>query len=49
MDPPPLHVRTFPRTLPHKCGWRRVAIGMGLARHLLKLNYYSGMSLWIRQ
>src|SRR5215471_2189413 len=37
MDAPPLHDRTFPRTLPHKCGWRRVAIGMGLAHHCLEL------------
>src|SRR5215468_1824897 len=33
MDAPPLHDRTFPRTLPHKCGRRWAAIGMGLAHH----------------
>ena len=32
-DVPPLHVRTFPRALPHKCGSHRVAIGIGLAHH----------------
>jgi hypothetical protein len=39
MDAPPLHDRTFPRTLPHKCGRRRVAIGMGLAHHCLYLMF----------
>jgi hypothetical protein len=35
MDAPPLHERTFSRTLPHKRGRCRVAIGMGFAHHCL--------------
>jgi hypothetical protein len=49
MDAPPLHDRTFPRTLPHKCGWRRVAIGMGLAHHCLYLNLHFYIISEIRQ
>jgi len=37
MDAPPLHERTFSRTLPHKRGWCRAVIGMGLAHHCLYL------------
>jgi hypothetical protein len=32
-DVPPLHERTFPRSLPRKRGRRREAIGMGFAHH----------------
>jgi hypothetical protein len=39
MDAPPLHERTFSRTLPHKRGRCRAAIGMGLAHHCLKLTF----------
>jgi len=43
-DMPPLHERTFARSLPRKRGWCREAIGMGLAYHLLDLSYHFGMS-----
>ena len=32
-DVPPLHERTFPRSLPRKRGRCREAIGMGFAHH----------------
>src|SRR5215469_2310308 len=38
MDAPPLHERTFSRTLPRKRGWCRAVIGMGLAHHCLYLS-----------
>ena len=37
MNAPPLHERTFSRTLPHKRGWCRAVIGMGFAHHYLYL------------
>jgi hypothetical protein len=49
MDAPPLHERTFPRSLPHKRGRCREAIGMGLAHHRVYLTFHSHMILEIRQ
>jgi hypothetical protein len=37
MDAPPLHERTFSRTLPHKRGRCRAVIGMGFSHHYLYL------------
>ena len=48
-DVPPLHDRTFPRTLPHKCGRRREAIGMGLAHHLFIAHVHCYIISEIRQ
>ena len=49
MDAPPLHERTFPRSLPRKRGRRREAIGMGFAHHCVYLTFHSHMILEIRQ
>jgi hypothetical protein len=46
---PPLHERTFPRSLPRKRGRCREAIGMGLAHHCVYLSFHSHMILEIRQ
>src|SRR5258708_31398042 len=46
---PPLHERTFPRSLLRGRSWRREAIGMGLAHHCFNLNYHCCMILEIRQ
>ena len=46
---PPLHERTFARSLPRKRVWCREAIGMGLAYHCVYLNFYSYIILEIRQ
>jgi len=46
---PPLHERTFPRTLPRKRGRRREAIGMGFAHHCVDLTFHSHMILEISQ
>ena len=46
---PPLHERTFPRSLPRKRGRCREAIGMGLAYHCVYLSFYSYIILEIRQ
>ena len=48
-DVPPLHERTFARTLPHKRGRCREAIGMGFAHHCVYLTFHSHMILEIRQ
>jgi hypothetical protein len=49
MDEPPLHDRTFPRTLPHKRGQCWAVIGMGLAHHCLYLGQHSYIISEIRQ
>src|SRR5205823_9379695 len=46
---PPLHERTFPRSLPREGGRCREAIGMGLAHHCVYLTFHSHMILEIRQ
>ena len=46
---PPLHERTFPRSLPRKRGRCREAIGMGFAHHCVYLTFHSHMILEIRQ
>jgi hypothetical protein len=46
---PPLHERTFPRSLPHKRGRCREAIGMGFAHHCVYLSFHSHMISEIRQ
>jgi hypothetical protein len=46
---PPLHERTFPRSLPHKRGRCREAIGMGFAYHCVYLSFHFHMILEIRQ
>jgi hypothetical protein len=49
MDRPRLHEHTFPRSLPHKRGRCREAIGMGLAYHCVYLSFYFYIILEIRQ
>src|SRR5260370_2206256 len=46
---PPLHERTFPRSLPRKRGRCREAIGMGFAYHCVYLSFHSHMIFEIRQ
>jgi hypothetical protein len=46
---PPLHERTFPRSLPHKRGRCREAIGMELAHHCVYLSFHFHMILETRQ
>jgi hypothetical protein len=46
---PPLHERTFPRSLPRKHGRCREVIGMGFAHHCVYLNFHSHMISGIRQ
>jgi hypothetical protein len=46
---PPLHERTFPRSLPRKRGRCREAIGMGFAHHYVYLSFYFYIILEIRQ
>jgi hypothetical protein len=48
-DVPPLHERTFARSLPRRRGRCREAIGMGFAHHYVYLNYHSGTTPLIRQ
>jgi len=49
MDAPPLHERTFSRTLPHKRGWYRAVIGMGLTHHCLSAHLHCDILPVIRQ
>src|SRR5216683_4196025 len=48
-DVPPLHERTFPRSLPRKRGRCREAIGMGFAHHYFVAHLHCGIITAIRQ
>jgi hypothetical protein len=48
-DVPPLHERTFARSLPRKRGRCREAIGMGFAHHCVYLTFHSHIISRIRQ
>ena len=49
IDAPPLHERTFSRTLPHKGGRCQAAIGMGFAHHLFVTHLHCYIIPEIRQ
>ena len=49
IDAPPLHERTFSRTLPHKGGRCQAGIGMGFAHHLFVTHLHCYIIPEIRQ